>query len=328
MADAKSVFKGHHEEIRRRVASKDQYGGELPSSSTFSRVKTDRLDDPFESPDQKFVLFSLSHREFAPCPEDPSTPALCVYGTFEAYNEALEHARLVKSQHPEFSLLIDRTHKWIAAVATVARLAGADYVNGKTRAMLDEVEKQRERDDGEFRANVEARRAGEGSAAEDGATDEHDGDATEDGPANARRVHRSCAVPEQRVCVASFVCDPKDPEREFLFRVYAAYDGEERAEQYSMNVCADRVRDHNIDVIRTCTWAFPHRMLGKNVPKERYRHPELDAVMNAHKKAPQEVERFYREWDVVQKSEADAAAQDEGGTQSDAPAAIQEETAA
>lgn len=320
MGDAKSVFKGHHEEIRRRVASKDQHGGERPSTSTFSRVKADRLDDPFESPDQKFVLFSLSHREFAPCPEDPSTPALCVYGTFETYDEALEHARLVKSQHPEFSLLIDRTHKWIAAVATVARLADADYVLEKTRAMLDEVERQRERDDGEFRANVEAKRAGEGSAAED----EDDGDApSEDGPANARRVHRSCAVPEQRVCVASFVCDPKDPEHEFLFRVYAAYDGEERAEQYSMNVCADRVRDHNIDVIRTCNWAFPHRMLGKNVPKERYRHPELDAVMNAHKKAPQEVERFYREWDVVQKSEA---AEDEGGAQSDAP--IQEETAA
>ena len=300
--DVKETFKGHHEEIRRRVATKDACDGELPSTSTFERVVSDKLDDPFVLPEQKFVVFSLSHREFAPCPEDPSTPAVCVYGTFETQSEAYEHARQVQTKHPHFSLLVDQTHKWIAAVATVARLTDAEYVRQKTDTMLAAVETRRKRNDDDFRRNVEARSAGEVSTATE---DDAGGgvEETADGEKQTQKVHRSCAVPEQHVCVVSFVCDPADADAEFLFRVYAAYDNEKQADQYSMNVCADHVRDHDIDVIRTCAWAFPHRMQSKHVPRECFRNEELNNVMKAHKKAPQEVERFYREWEMVQKQE-------------------------
>ena len=56
--------------------------------------------------------------------------------------------------------------------------------------------------------------------------------------------------------------------------------------------------DVDIDVVKTCSWVFPQAMDGVHVQKELYRSPELNNVMQTHKRNPQEVDRFYRENDV------------------------------
>ena len=137
----RSTFEKHHNEIRRR-STIVQDGG--LNSSTFERVTTNALDDPYMNPEQKFVVFSLSTKEFAPVPVDSENTGLCIYGAFETMADAHAHARLVQAEHPTFSILVDSTHKWIVAASTMEHLTNSEFVQSHTQALLTEVEVQRE----------------------------------------------------------------------------------------------------------------------------------------------------------------------------------------
>lgn len=311
-----STFETHHHEIRRRA----QLDTSTINSRTFERVASDGLDDPFEHPDQRFVVFSLSQSEFAPRPRDEAQPALCVYGAFGTVEEAHEHARLVTIKQPECSVFVDRTHRWIVAPATIAHLTDAPYLEAHASRLLDRVRAQREADQREFDENVANQRAGE--VRRGGTPPSVQDEATEATEASERaaaqrpndRVHAECKLPEQRCAAISFVCDDASPP-EFLFYVYACHETDEAMHRYVCNTCGDRVYDHHIDVVRTCTWVFPQRMHGAKVAKEVYRSSELNKLMSAHKKSPQDVERFYREHPDVVATEA--ARSDERGNARD-----------
>lgn len=283
---AKSAFSQHHAEIRRRVSVNDS--GHYEQTS-FERVESASVDDPFRNEEQTFVVFSLSQKEFAPIPRDSSNPAVCLYGAFETYEEALEHAAIVREEHPTYSLFIDRTHGWIGAFATVDRMKDASYVESKKKSMLNGVEAAREKARAEFVQNVAEHRAG---ATVDPVGADEPFELV--GAEKPDKIHRRCRVEGQSLAVVSFVKD-EDEDAEFLMRVYAFYSEESDANKYVCNVCGDHVTNFDIDVIKTSTWAFPQSMHGKHVRKEVYRSPELNNVMSAHKKAPQDVERFKNE---------------------------------
>ncbi len=304
----KSTFEKHHNEIRRR-STLVQDGG--LNSSRFERVEANALDDPFVNPEQKFVVFSLSTKEFAPVPVDSCNTGLCIYGAFETMEDAHAHARLVQAQHPTFSVLVDGTHKWIVAANTMEHLTNSEFVQSHAQSLLDKVEAQREKNRQEFEENVRNRTAGAVTT-----PSEEDPASTPETVAAAQKVNKQCSAPDQKFVAVSFVQDKADKEYpEFLFFVYACYETEDAMNRYVCNTCGDRVTHFDIDVIKTCTWAFPQRMTdGKNVPKEVYRSSELNKVMNTHKKTPQEVERFYNE-------HPDAL---EGSTSNAPPAAVVE----
>lgn len=285
-----STFEAHHNEIRRRA----RLDSDTLNSKTFDRVSSDGVDDPFEHPDQKFVVFSLSQAEFAPCPRDRAQPALCVYGTFETVEDAQEHARYVTRVHPKFSVFVDRTHKWIVAPVSMAHLTDAEYIEAHTRRLLEGVRKLNESNRHDFEENVANHRAGEVTAVAD-STPEHEGNtAGEPVQRSNDRIHSDCKLSEHRLAAVSFVRDDASPP-EFLFYVYACYETEESIHRYVCNTCGDRVSEHHIDIIKTCAWCFPQRMKSSSVAKEVYRSSELNNVMSTHKKNPQQVERFYRE---------------------------------
>jgi hypothetical protein len=281
----KSTFSEHHAEIKRRATVNESGGFD---QSVFDRVDGDAVDDPFCNSEQTFVVFSLSQREFAPIPRDLSNPGVCLYGAFETYEEAVEEAQIVRTEHPSYSVFIDKTHTWIGAYATVARMTDVAYVESKRNMLLDAVKTERETAQAEFEANVSEHRAGKTSQPID---DEPVEIAGADKP---DKISRACRVEQQSLAVVSFVQDTTE-DAEFLMRVYAFYNDDAEANRYVCNVCGDRVTDVDIDVIKTSIWAFPQTMHGRHVRKEVYRSTELNNVMRAHKKAPQDVERFKSE---------------------------------
>ena len=283
----KSTFSEHNAEIKRRAGVNES--GSYDQSS-FERVDSDAVDDPFFNPEQAFVVFSLSQREFAPVPRDSSNPAVCLYGAFETHEEALEHASAVRREHPSYSVFIDRTHTWIGAYATVEHMTDAAYVEAKRKSMLDAAESERIKARSEFEENVAQHRAGKTTAPD--ADDTRGVEVV--GVDKPDRISRGCRVDGQSLAVVSFLPDASD-DAEFLMHVYAFYDNEVDANRYVRNVCGDRVKEFDIDVIKTSAWAFPQSMRGQHARKEVYRSSELNNVMLAHKKAPQDVERFKSE---------------------------------
>lgn len=292
------AFHEHQEEIRRR--SDASVSADL-NPKTFRRVEADGVDDPYQNPEQKFIVFSLSHREFAPVPVNPSEPALCVYGAFETAIEAHTHARIVQNAHPEVSVLIDETHKWILAPATIARLSDAAYVEEKTRIALARVEEVATQNTREFFENVENQRMGRIES--HSAADETDPLTTKDNPRGSKiNIASSCRIDDQKLCVLSVLRDD-GADCEFLFRVYCCVDSEESSNRYVRNTCGNHVQDFDIDVVQTCKWAYPQSMRGNKVQREVYRSDELNRVMQVHKQNPQQVENFYKEHGTPQEYE-------------------------
>lgn len=289
----KSTFQAHHEEIRRRRGVRC----DATESATFSRVESDGVDDPFISNEQLFVLYTLSQREFAPCPIDETSPAVCIYGVFCSEEDAVAHAAVVQQQHPTHSILIGRTHDWIVAHATMAHMQDGEYTRAHASRLIDAHYADRERHAREFQTNVQQKQTGSVNAAaatEEEATQSQQ-PTTREGPLrSSSSISASCRVEDQRLVVVSFLRDDATPP-EFLFRVYACHDSEADADRYVRNVCGHHVRDFDIDVVKLCCWLFPQRMTSANARSEVYRDPELHAIMASHKRGPQEVEKFYKE---------------------------------
>ena len=281
----------HHAEIQRRAAV--QANEEAINPKVFGRVQDDGLDDPFVNPQQQFVLFSVSHREFAPVARDHHNPGICIYGAFETYGEALEHANLVKAAHPGHSLLIDKTHTWICAAASVAHLQDGAHIEEHRKRLLEKHAADHAARKLEFEENLANQRAGRVAAP----VTENDSSVKEDFPKEdeatkgSSRVKKQCKVDDQMLAVVSVVADDGD-DCEFLIRVYALFHDEPAANRYVRNVCGCSVHDHDIDVIHTCAWAFPQQMRNEHVRKEVYRSEELSKIMSSLKRAPQEVQRF------------------------------------
>lgn len=308
----------HQAEIRRRAQVHSE-GNDAMNSKIFERIEDDGLDDPFENPEQIFVVFSLSQREFAPVPRDPAKPAICIYGAFETRAEAMEHVSVIQKMHPTHSILIDTTHNWICAAATTAHLLDSEYIENKKTTLLKVAETQQETARREFEENVANHTAGNVETRpteEDSPTTEPtESEQPEEGNTThaSTRVHRNCRVDGQTLAVISVLPDDS-ADCEFIFRVYALYNDEASANRYVRNVCGCRVQNHHIDVINTCSWAFPQQMKGDKVRKEVYRSDELNKVMNALKRSPQEVQHFY-EQQTAEKTDSTTPQIDvEGGT--------------
>lgn len=282
---ASDIFKEHHAEIRRRQSATCDAG-----TTVFNRIKSDKLDDPFVHPEQRYVVFSLSHSEFAPRSTRADNPAVCLHGLFESVEESRAFAALVQQEHPSFSVLIDETHKWILAASSPERLTDATHVSTKREAMLGAHFSRLEKNKADFDENVKKRQTGEVSCAEQQDDDAHSSVAS----GLRHKVSGRSRVEGQSVICVSFIKDGGELP-EFLFRVYSAHASEDDANQFVCNVCGDYVQDFDIDMVSTASWVFPQQMHGRLAKREVFRSDELNRVMQTHRNNPQEVAKFYRE---------------------------------
>ena len=302
---ARELLAPHHAEIRRR-ADIQAAGPDALNSKFFTRVEDDGIDQPFVNPEQIFVVFSLSQRELAPIPRDLTNPGVCFYGAFETRAEAMEHAAIVQTAHPQHSILIDETHNWICAAATLEHLGSLVHVTSQKQRLLDQHAHTREQARIEFEENVAAHRSGKVASVvdedEDTAKTANEKPSVREDDKDKGRIHRTCRVHGQTLAVVSFLPDDS-AHREFIFRVYAFFDNEADANRYVRNVCGCNVQDYDIDVVKTCCWAFPQSMKGESAQKEIYRSEELNKVMTSLKQAPQEVQRFYDQHEAYKQTE-------------------------
>ena len=116
------------------------------------------------------------------------------------------------------------------------------------------------------------------------------------GPAGLRRGASAAEATRRAAFWADFFCE--------LFTCPIMFQGGRRivsrpssaSERYPRrHFESGRVADVDIDVVRTCAWAFPQRMRSADAPKEVVRSPELNSVRQAHRQNPQDVTRFRRE---------------------------------
>ena len=277
-SNLKSTFEPHYKEIQRRAAVKDVQDFE---SSSFEKIESDRLDDDFVNKEQQYIVFSLSQEEFAPLPTDPASPAVNIYGAFETAADAYEHAKCVQRENPSFSLMVNRTHQWIAAVSTKGRLADQGYVNTHTEKLLRDVEDRRVQNRNEFEENVKKRQIGSSNGPK---KDDEEKKACSDALGAPHKVKAASKLADQKYAVCSFVKDPFGSPPEFLFMVYACYEDEAAANRYVQNTAGNHVKHFDIDVVQTCAWIFPQKMDGASAKREVYRCNELNKIMQAHKK--------------------------------------------
>lgn len=280
----KTTFEQHHNEIQRRSEITQQG---LHDTRTFSKV-SDANDYSFKNDDQQFVVFSLSHQAFSPVPVNLKNPAVCVYGTFPSNAEAVQYAREeVLSQHPNISIFVDQTHKWITAAKNVTCMQDANYIKEHTDKLLKTHKEILHMNLKEFNENVTEQKAGKTKKKEERIEEVSENDKY----GKSHRIHNSLDVRGQSLAVVSFVKDDSEIP-EFLFQVFACFEKEDDANAYIRNTCGDNVEDFDIDVVSTCQWVYPQNMTYENATKEVFRSDELDRIMKNHKNQPKEVARF------------------------------------
>ena len=290
--NAETFFNAHQKEIKRRC---DALDGDL-SVKHFDRVDANGLELPFVMQDQLFVLFSMSHVEFAPVTLNAKQPAFQIFGTFATREDATDHACIVRALHPDVSLLIDETHKWIVGAATPARLADSDHISCVRDTILKRELDIANRNDTEFARNVENQEVPPLIPVDpDDDIDSQDVTVACASMRKAKRLTNGVDVRRQSVVVMSILPDSDNEVSEFLMRIYGCFESDDEANRWICNVGGDHVTEYNIDIMSTCDWIYPQRLQHKHVRREVYRSTELDKIMKKHKSAPAEVSQF-KKW--------------------------------
>jgi len=303
---ADNVLAEHHGEIQRRVAVAESV---VTGVAAFARAEGIGDDPPMVDPDQRFVLFSVSHEGVPPRALDRTRPALRVYGYFPDQDEARRMAEVVAAQDPDCCLQLNRTHEWILACRTLPRLGDAAAVAAKTERLLRaHVAAQALRRD-EFDSTVRSMqedRSGDRPLRETTESDDEDEPGTTKAaeavaevpmlPPGGRRAPTSlpacCDVSGQGVVAMSTVADAEEPESpEFLFRVYGCFANEVDADRYVRNVASVEVTEFDVDVALARKWLHPTLQMDV---KGEYRSTELTKLWTITARSPSGSRRLSR----------------------------------
>lgn len=323
---AKAAFDKHHEEIQRRRNVSEMET--TATSTSFEPAKTQSLVVlPFELPEQRFVLYSVSHVCMPPIAEDCTQPGIRLYGTFASREDALDHAREVQRVDGSCNLQLSATHTWFCMAASPDRVADDAACRAHVTAVLDAETARRDHANQEFEKNRSKHSGGAGAdPSRQAQTAEAARRAVEaakqmkpDGTdaASLRRapkLGRAAEVRDQSFLVASFLPDVVQDLPEPLVRVYAAFGTEEEADVYVRNVVGEHVTDVDVYVVSACEWLHPQAIDASKIKSEVFRATELSRIMDNHKSQPSQVEKF-RAWREAPPAapELEAAAQEARG---------------
>ena len=288
----KSVFKPHHEEIKRRSQLLESTS-ENVNPSTFERREDGISSGDFKRHDQNFVLFSTSHEQMSPIATDSSNPGVRIYGTFETQEDAIDHAKMI-TEVDSCNIQLSKTHEWILAVSSPDKLTNEEYIKHKTDTMVRKYIAGLEVNRSEFEENVKNKEVNFESSDKNEEKNEVDASLYKN-MKKATKLPRSLEVRDQSFCVVSFLPDIINKVPEFLFKVYTCESTQEDADRYVRNIAGDLVKDFNMDVVNTCEWLHPQSCIdGSKIKNEVFRSPELGKIMNMHKSQPEKVENFKR----------------------------------
>jgi len=284
MADARELFSGHYDEINRR-ASASRTSGRL-----FFQETEPGEYDTFLIPSQRFVVFSFSHVSFSPISASKTQPAFRLFGAFSTEDDAIDHARLVSSVDPTCSVLTHDTHKWIVGAPSPEVYLDTVNRSETIERVLRQYDSALEHEKLEFEENVREQKCGNVREKEDLAQRAAPSCAN-----SSKRAPATCLVADQRFAVVSIIPDfnADDANPQYLLRVYAFFVSLRECDQYIRNVAGKVVVQHNLDVISSGSWVFPQSMIES--PRDVFRDDELNEIMQAQRKQPDEIKR-YEDW--------------------------------
>ena len=281
----KQVFEPYHNEIKRRS---DVMNSEY-NSKFFEKVDDEGEELSFKQDDQLYILFSLSHKQFAPVPEKSNSPGLRLYGAFPDMESLQEHIKIIQQFDPNCSLLVNKTHEWIVGAASPDRLVDAKYVSSKKIAVLKTYEDNMQKNKREFEENVTNKNAGRSTK-----EPEEESKVLSDLDSKkkvGRKISGNVQMTDQKL-VAITVIPDHSQDCEFIFKIYGFFTTEEQANRWVRNVGGVQVTEFDIDIVSTCEWIYPQSMTTMNVKKEFYRSAELDKIMKNYKSKPDDVRRL------------------------------------
>ena len=300
MENVQQLFEPHITEIHRRrdgvLAQNDD--------DVVTNFKTSENSAPteYDLTEQRVVLYSVAHTDMPPRVASARHGSVRVIGLFADDDEAREHAAEVSRCDPGCSLLLAPAREWVAVLCSPQRSADAQVRSELVARLLGDHRRAREQDARAFHEPRETDLPVAQPSGSDGSdeSDEEDGAAPPPPPAGATRRARTsmsavARVAGQRSVVLSVVHDSRDERGEFIIMVHGAFDSVTEADAWVRNVAAPRVNDVHIDVVDACAWICPARMT--DAPKEVFRNPELDNIIQFHKNEPKRVAE-YKEWRV------------------------------
>ena len=268
------------------------------SNHSFPRTQTEKgvVPPPFEDPDQRFVVYSLSHRGIPPISEEPGV-RLC--GVFGDNAEALHHAKRISAVDPDCSVLISRTKEWVLMGSSFEILADQQRCREHIERVLAAHRQEQQITEHEFKQRLRPEAASEEGGPEEGGPEKAASSAapeggkpnTQDAPVADGSNRRSCygdysrdlEVRNQQVAVVSFLKDSiaDDGQSEQpLFVMWACFDSTEKADAWIRNHAGDRIQDVDLDTVDMYEWLFPTRATDDKMGKVVYRNEEKQKIMD------------------------------------------------
>lgn len=278
MSLSENIYQQNYEEIQRR---RDIHEQGFVDTQTFTKVSSSVTFD-YNMPDQKYIVFSLSHQRIPPCTIDHSKPALNVFAGFPNKDDAKVFAARVQKSHPDISIFVNELHNWLVAPKNYELFSNQAYIGGHAKIMMENYHNVRQANLEEFQENVDKKQMGKIKTSEVDVIDHLNKDTSDDIKPLSHRICNSLTVRGQNFAVVSFIKDIASVP-EFMFIVYGFFETENDAETYVKNTCGDKVTDFDLDVIQTNLWCFPQQMTFKTANKEVFRSNELNEIMQTHK---------------------------------------------
>lgn len=305
-SSVEAIFKPAFDEIARR---QDVAKSRMWDETTYFAPSSTSINLPFVIAGQEFALISMGTSVLAPCPMDPTRPALRVYGAFATRDEAREHAEVIRSMDAACSMLVVPLREWALMPQNEACLQ--PDANRRRCETLLQAHRVSQMEDGDaFRHRIDIRHGGE-------VVTTQTQDAEED--VETREAEDLVYKPPRRLRVGGEVrgqnyvamCSiPNATTGECLVNILACFDTHQDADAWSQNVASRYITDDDILIGRTCDWVFPNGA-AESVTGAKYRIDELQRIMDAADRNPKAVQD-YKTWKADQDRRAEQNALNTG----------------
>ena len=318
-SSVREAFQKNFDEIRRRkegmeemAMASDNTGGDYQGGGFEKSKREGKIDFPLQLPNQEFVLYSLSHLKMCPFAEDPTDPAVRIYGAFGSQEEAVQHAlEVVKREDPSCNVLLTKVGAWTTMVWEEARVADPESRDRHIGSLLDHYESARKESRQEFDENVKKKQGGKCDASkrkkeegEEGArrareraakTIQEAAPQSNQALKRAGKLSRNAELRDQSFAVVAFLPDPLGDIPEPIFKVLACLETQDDADHYVRNTAGEEesLSAFTLDCCCLYEWLRPQRVDATAIT-EVYRQSELNSIMQEHKKQPQQVDAVKR----------------------------------
>ena len=250
---------------------------------------------PFDIPGQTYVLLTMGTSVLAPKPLHTDRPCARIYGAFPTREDAMEHAQLVVERDPNCSMVVVQQDSWFLFPTTERYRDSPEDAEKRVQEKLQRHGDSILQEQIDFeRAIMERRQRPDLPQSYNAGDPEEEREEVEAENlvyAPPKRIRAGAEVRGQ--AVVALVVIP-DKFGEVLMKVLGCFESTGEADRWCQDVGSRHVTQHDIFVVPTCDWFYPNG-IGKCTTNERYRIGELQRIMDAAKKNPQDV-KDYKSW--------------------------------